>query len=280
MWSLVVLLLSVGCEPGQTGSTMCDIKSVKGLEKQAQCKYLRMYTDDEKIMEHPRLFDKIKTVTTIFKLKFFNTTLTSLTETEVVMLPQKATLELLDNPLLQKLPEFNIVDGRKINIKVLNNPKLDTTQLLEQCKKKRCPTNTIANIQKPYTCTFHRPLPEGCRFVFDSVDLRTYDSSFDQIEVVYGALSLRDSNEKEFPLLPNLRQLSQKPGMPVLVIENNKNLTDLKALYTININVDDMNNAMRIKDNPKLCIEHHDANEPFVVKFLTKIDSCSKAGFI
>lgn len=95
------------------------------------------------------------------------------------------------------------------------------------------------------------------------------------MEVVYGTLTLRGSNATSFPKMLRLRQIAQKPGTPVLVIENNPMLTDLTPLFGVNIKADDMKNAIKISGNRKLCISKKQANEPFVIKYLTKVDFCS-----
>ncbi|RCN43370.1 receptor L domain protein [Ancylostoma caninum] len=158
----------------------------------------------------------------------------------------------------------------------MNNKKLDTSQLLEECQRKGCPRALYRTIQMPFTCAFNRPVEPGCRFIFDSVDLKEYDRSLDQVEVVYGTLVLRGSDVKSFPRMPRLRQIEQKPGTPVLIIENNKKLTDITPLFGVNIKVNDMRDAVKISGNPKLCVSKKQQNEPFVIKFMTKIGSCSK----
>ncbi|KHJ82091.1 receptor L domain protein, partial [Oesophagostomum dentatum] len=117
----------------------------------------------------------------------------------------------------------------------------------------KCSNATINKIQKPYTCTFSLPLSPGCRFIFGDVDLQGYDESLDQIEVIYGTLILDGTNMTSFPKLPNLRRLVQNPGKPLLVVENNQQLTDMKALYNTTLDIDDIKNAVRISGNPKLC---------------------------
>ncbi|EYC33694.1 hypothetical protein Y032_0002g934 [Ancylostoma ceylanicum] len=274
MWLLLLLCFSSICYRASTRYALCDIKNVKELEKVNNCTHLRLYTDDVEVMRHPKLYEKIRTVTTIFKLKLFNTSLERITDAQNVELAKDSSLDIFDNPMLQRLPNLTIVDGKRVKLFILNNKKLDTSQLLEECKRKKCPTDIYRTIQMPFTCAFHRPVEPGCRFIFDNVDLRDYDKSLDQVEVVYGTLILRGSDVATFPKMPKLRQIEQKPGTPVLIIENNKKLSDLTSLFGVNIKVSDMKNAVKFSGNPKLCVAKKQRNEPFVIKFMTKIGFC------
>ncbi|KAK6752133.1 hypothetical protein RB195_003510 [Necator americanus] len=275
MWLILLICCPLMSFTARPRLNLCDIRTHEQFERMSNCTHLRLSVDDDRIMQHPNLFEKLRTVTTILKLKLFNTSLTQITDAQLVELPKDSSLDIFDNPLLEKLPNFTIVDGRRVKLFILNNHRLDTSQLLEECKKKRCDPGTFRTIQMPFTCSYRQPLPYDCRFIFDNIDLKETDNrSLDQIEVVYGTLTLRGSNLTSFPRLKNLRQLGQNSGMPMLVIENNPKLTDLTALFELNMKVDDMRTAIAISGNPKLCIGKKQAKEPFVIKYLTTVDSC------
>ncbi|ETN82490.1 receptor L domain protein [Necator americanus] len=297
MWLILLICCPLMSFTARPRLNLCDIRTHEQFERMSNCTHLRLSVDDDRIMQHPNLFEKLRTVTTILKLKLFNTSLTQITDAQLVELPKDSSLDIFDNPLLEKLPNFTIVDGRRVKLFILNNHRLDTSQLLEECKKKRCDPGTFRTIQMPFSksiclryrqirrfeidtivaaCSYRQPLPYDCRFIFDNIDLKETDNrSLDQIEVVYGTLTLRGSNLTSFPRLKNLRQLGQNSGMPMLVIENNPKLTDLTALFELNMKVDDMRTAIAISGNPKLCIGKKQAKEPFVIKYLTTVDSCS-----
>ncbi|RCN43374.1 hypothetical protein ANCCAN_10638 [Ancylostoma caninum] len=78
-----------------------------------------------------------------------------------------------------------------------------------------------------------------------------------------------------FPKLKNLRLIKQRPREPVLVIEDNPKLYDLEALYDMNFSVHDFKRAVRISNNPNLCIAEDYRDEPFTKKYLSSVRTCS-----
>lgn len=63
-----------------------------------------------------------------------------------------AELVLVNNRELTTLPEFEIENSRTVRLVIQDNPKLDTTQILEECMRKRCPPRIFNSIQMPF-CT-------------------------------------------------------------------------------------------------------------------------------
>ncbi|RCN43371.1 hypothetical protein ANCCAN_10635, partial [Ancylostoma caninum] len=187
-----------------------------------------------------------------------------------------ATLEITDNANLRHLPDFIIADGNDVNLTILGNPKLDTTQLLSECKAKGCKDQTLSKIQVPYSCRAISPLPKACHVLFGTVPLNKYDKSWDIVEVVHGTLSLKNSDFASFPKMEKLVEVEQVANMPVLVIEDNANLQDMEAVFKIDFDVKKKENAVEVNANPQLCIGENDAMHPFAVEFLKNVKLCDR----
>ncbi|KAL6737691.1 hypothetical protein Aduo_011314 [Ancylostoma duodenale] len=269
---LTLLLLSVVTH---VSAELCVIKTMKDLEEPKLCTELKLDAEHE-VMRSPMLFRKIKTATTYHYFKLCNSTLGSASGAERVYLPKGATLEITDNANLRHLPDFVIADGNDINLIILGNPKLDTTQLLNECKAKGCKDQTLRTIQVPYSCRAITPLPKLCHVLFGTVPLDKYDKSWDVVEVVHGTLSLQNSELTSFPKMEKLVEVEQVANMPVLIIENNANLQDVEALFKIDFDVKTKENAVKIKANPKLCLDENDTVHPFATEFLSNVKQCDR----
>ncbi|KAK6057124.1 hypothetical protein COOONC_05360 [Cooperia oncophora] len=186
-------------------------------------------------------------------------------------------MELIDNDKLETLPLFAMTDGRFVDITIRGNPRMNTNQLREECLKKNCQPNTMNNIQESFTCPLEKPARKVCKVVSSNIDLTKYESAYDQIEVVVGTLSLKESNVSSFPKMKHLVLLKQPEKGPVLVIEDNPKLNSLSALYKLEIQLRDgekADDAISIGNNPKLCIDEISAVEPFVIKYLSRVPIC------
>ncbi|KAL6737688.1 hypothetical protein Aduo_011312 [Ancylostoma duodenale] len=123
-------------------------------------------------------------------------------------------------------------------------------------------------------CLFSHPLRKECRRVTDKVDLKENDVDVNKVEILYGTLMLRNSSMTSFPKLENLRLIEQRPREPVLIIENNPRLHDLEALYYLNFSVHDSKRAVKIANNPSLCIPKDYRDDPFTKRYLGSINTC------
>ncbi|EYC37345.1 hypothetical protein Y032_0801g2421 [Ancylostoma ceylanicum] len=269
---LTLLLLSVVTHGS---AELCEIKTAKDLETPQTCTELKLDVEHD-VMMSPNLFHKIKTASTYHYFKLCNSTLDLISEADKVYLPKGATLEITDNAYLRELPEFIIADGKDVNLVILGNPKVDTTQLLNECKAKGCTDQTLSTIQVPYSCKATSPLPKECHVLFGTVPLNRYDKSWDNVEIVHGTLSLQNSGLDSFPKMEKLVKVEQVANTPVLVVENNANLRDVDALFKINFNVKKKENAVRVNANPKLCIEKNNAVLPFAAEFLNDVKQCDR----
>ncbi|EYC33689.1 hypothetical protein Y032_0002g931 [Ancylostoma ceylanicum] len=256
-------------------ATLCEIKTIKDLGSTQTCTELKLFGEHD-VMMSPKLFHKIKTANTYHLFQLCNSTLDLISETDRVYLPKGATLKITDNAYLRKLPDFIIADGKDVNLVILGNPKVDTTQLLNECKAKGCTDQTLSTIQVPYSCKATSPLPKECHVLFGTVPLNRYDKSWDNVEIVHGTLSLQNSGLDSFPKMEKLVKVEQVANTPVLVVENNANLRDVDALFKINFNVKKKENAVRVNANPKLCIEKNNAVLPFAAEFLNDVKQCDR----
>ncbi|KAK6014853.1 hypothetical protein OSTOST_19754 [Ostertagia ostertagi] len=184
---------------------------------------------------------------------------------------------MVNNEFLETLPIFTIEDASGLELNIRGNPRMNTNQLREECQKKGCSKNALANIQESFTCPLERPIRRVCKVVSSNIDLTEYESALDQIEVVVGALSLVGSNVTSFPKMKNLLLLKQPQRGPVLVIEDNPNLNSLNALYKLEIQLrkgESPDDAINIGNNPKLCVDEDASTVPFVIKYLSKVPIC------
>ncbi|EYC42349.1 hypothetical protein Y032_0534g3062 [Ancylostoma ceylanicum] len=124
-------------------------------------------------------------------------------------------------------------------------------------------------------CRFSRPLRQECRRISDTIDLKENDVDADQVEILYGTLMLKNSKMTSFPKVKNLRLVEQRPKEPVLVIEDNPKLHDLEALYNMTFSVHDFKTAVKITNNPNLCIAKDYKDEPFRKTYLGSVRTCS-----
>ncbi|KAK5971327.1 hypothetical protein GCK32_000714 [Trichostrongylus colubriformis] len=272
MWSsLLLALISICC------GKLCTIKSVKQLEQASDCTVMLAEFKDKKLAQHPLLAEKLKTVNEVRRLSLYNTMLRSLTDSPNMTLGPNAVLEMVDNEFLEHLPKFIIEDGSSVELKIRGNPRMNTNQLRDECYKKKCSPNAIANIQESFTCPLEKPIRKVCKVISDNIDLTEYESALDKVEVVVGTLKLKGSNVTSFPKMKSLILLKQAKKSPVLIIEDNPNLNSLKALYTLEIQLnkgESADNAINIGNNPKLCIDEDASTVPFVIKYLSRVPIC------
>ncbi|CAJ0604358.1 unnamed protein product [Cylicocyclus nassatus] len=257
-------------------SRFCKIERGRDIYSTIECTHLILDAMNG-ISNEPNFYDSIKMASTYYKFRLANSQLTQISNMSIVKLVKDAELILVENPLLERIPHFEIENGRRILLDVRNNPLLDTTQLLEECKRKRCPPRIINSVQMPYSCTYTASptLPSACTNVSDDIDIKEEDLDT-TVEVLYGTLMLRSSNWTSFPKLKNLRRIVQRPGKAALVIEDNQILRDLDAVFDIDFSIRDFKTAVKIENNPELCLRRNYSNNPFAQKFLSGLHPCSK----
>lgn len=248
----------------------CFIRTISDLEEAYDCDTIDL-AGDMNVMRHSKLFRTIKDVIRFENLRLIDTNLEYMTERENVTIVTSAIIK--DNMKLKKLPKLIFLKTGNPNVTVLGNPMLDTTDLRNYCEQVQCRDSVMARIQMPFPCKYERPLPSQCRNVYGVVDLAEPDSSLDQIESVTGTLVLNSTNFESFPVMKNLRSLRQHDQDPVLVVENNANLTSMKSLYKVDIKVN--RTGVRFVNNPRLCvIEKEIDEEMFVLKYLGTFKKC------
>ncbi|PIO62494.1 receptor L domain protein [Teladorsagia circumcincta] len=174
------------------------------------------------------------------------------------------------------MPRIVMSDPYDSTIEIWGNPQLDTSPILNECKKRACPDKMLEAIQQPFTCDYEMPIPEGCRNVIGNFDLAHYDKSFDQVETIVGTITLKSSNVTSFPKMKKLKAIRQKEKGPIIVIEDNPNLRDVKSLYSLNLYTKNDDGAVRVEKNSKLCVSFAEMDEMFVLQYLGTVDRCSK----
>ncbi|KAK6751040.1 hypothetical protein RB195_002796 [Necator americanus] len=252
---------------------LCQIINDHDVYFSGNCTHL-VLSPHGSVMVHPLLYDKIKTATKIYKFHLMDSNLTQISEKKRVRLAKDAELFLVNNTRLEKLPDFDIEDGKRIKLKIIGNPQLNTTQLLQECRMKRCRARTVNSIQMPFTCAFEQPLPKRCKNISGTVYLKGGDESVQQIEIIYGTLALVNSNMTSFPKLEKLRLIQQRIARPVLVIENNSNLHELDELFGLNFSILHPKKAVRIENNRNLCIGRNYSHELFAIQYLHSVRTC------
>ncbi|CAJ0601435.1 unnamed protein product [Cylicocyclus nassatus] len=270
MMSISILVAILTC----VGAELCQIHNANDLTNAKVCTELELYANDE-VMKSPLLFDKIRMATTYRHFELNGTKLEKISEAREVLLPKGATVTILDNANLQELPKFNIVDANAIKLSVIGNPKLDTRQLLMECEKKRCSQDTLNSIQVPYSCRAIAPLPATCRIVFGTIPLHLHHYSWGTIEILYGTITLENSQLKRAPKLEMLEQVIQLKNTPVLVVKNNSKLEEIDSLLDLNyVIIDNQTGPVQIEKNPNLCIGVNHADNLFVKRYMKNVDPC------
>ncbi|VDO34049.1 unnamed protein product [Haemonchus placei] len=172
------------------------------------------------------------------------------------------------------MPRLEIQDPFSSEIVIWDNPQLDTSPVLNECKIKKCPDRLMEHIQMPFTCSYQLPIPEGCLNVYGDFDLTNFHESFDQVESIIGTMTLSSSNLTSFPKLKNLRAIRQRNDGPVIIIENNPELRDVKALYSLDVYTRNADNAVHVANNTNLCINFTDLDQKFPLHYLGYVDRC------
>ncbi|KAK5973376.1 Receptor L domain protein [Trichostrongylus colubriformis] len=174
------------------------------------------------------------------------------------------------------MPALIMANPYESFVTIWNNPQLDTSPILNECKRRKCPESMLEAIQQPFTCEFELPIPEGCRNVIGDFDMTRYDKSFNQVESIIGTITLKSSNLSAFPKMEKLRTVRQNKTGPLIIVENNPNLRDVKALYPLTLYTKNNGDAVVVKENPKLCITFAEMDHMFVLEYLGNVDRCSK----
>ncbi|EYC42353.1 hypothetical protein Y032_0534g3065 [Ancylostoma ceylanicum] len=127
----------------------CEILQEKHLNTFGNCTHLVLNPFQE-TMNDPRLYDAIKKVERMYVFHLNNTNLTRISEAPKVTLPKDAEIFIVNNRRLKTLPNFEIENGKRLRLFIQDNPRLNTTQLLQECKRKRCPPRIVNSIQMPF----------------------------------------------------------------------------------------------------------------------------------
>ncbi|WKY08624.1 hypothetical protein Q1695_007840 [Nippostrongylus brasiliensis] len=240
----------------------CQVRNAYQLERSTNCDLMDLDGDDE-VMQHPDLYNKIKDVKRFVKFILIGTKLQNISIHNSIDVD--SAFILINNKNLVKIPRVKFV--KSFNTTVDGSPNLDTTQLINECDRRRCSREAKSRIQKPFSCDYRNPLPARCRNVVGSINVQLTDPAFQQIESLKGTLILQGSNLTKFPQMRNLKYLDQKGTKPVLIIQNNAQLRDLRALFKVEINAD--RDAVVFKNNPRICLtDEQIENELFILKFI------------
>ncbi|XGW26753.1 hypothetical protein V3C99_007387 [Haemonchus contortus] len=269
---LYILMASITSCEGKAYH-MCFVKKASDLEKTGRCDRISVESNDE-VMRHPKLYDRIKSAAMWINVSIINSDLERLHESDSVAFPPRSTLILKNNTKLKTMPRLLIRDPFSSEIVIWDNPQLDTSPVLNECKRKKCPDHLMDHIQMPFTCNYQLPIPEGCRNVYGDFDLTNFHESFDQVESIIGTMTLNSSNLTSFPKLKNLRAIRQRNDGPVIIIENNPELRDVKALYSLDLYTKNADDAVHVANNTNLCINFADLDQKFPLHYLGYVDRC------
>ncbi|WKY06255.1 hypothetical protein Q1695_006448 [Nippostrongylus brasiliensis] len=255
----------------------CQLTTNEEIEKAARegnCDYIYLDLLRDDMSRHKKLYDAIKNVKQIKVLKLRKSNLKKITEQKKVLLDSNGELTLENNLELSVLPKFEITDPSTTYVTIYGNPKLDTEDIIQTCKARKC---AVAAIQRPFSCGFPLPKKVKCRVVEGTVRMeKSTAKQMEDVEEIRGHLIFRGSELTSFPKFKNLRILTQRGKEKVLTVSNNPDLEDIVALYGVTIH-NETANAVEIEKNPKLCVEDRERNVEFVWKFMQQIPRCNPA---
>lgn len=271
----MLLLILIGLTVEACLAGYCEIKTVADLTSQLEtCTYVSLSYDSE-VEQHPKLFDVLKKTDHISSFSLINTTLKKFTEEDTVLVDKDVSVTIMNNQRLEHLPRFNFLDATTTQLFITGNPKLNTTQIEEDCKALKCKSGTI--IQPPFSCNFPPPQNAKCRNFYGRINVGEADSKqLDKVELLRGSIQLTRSNITEFPLLRNLKTLEQVDSFPVITIRQNPKLIGVEPLYNVDLKTNNESTAVVLEDNPLLCYNKRQANQPFVAKFMKGVKQCAK----
>ncbi|VDP19506.1 unnamed protein product [Heligmosomoides polygyrus] len=128
---------------------------------------------------------------------------------------------------------------------------------------------------KDHPCNFPPPQNAKCRNFYGRINVGEADSKqLDKVELLRGSIQLTRSNITEFPLLRNLKTLEQVDSFPVITIRQNPKLIGVEPLYNVDLKTNNESTAVVLEDNPLLCYNKRQANQPFVAKFMKGVKQC------
>ncbi|KAL6734590.1 hypothetical protein Aduo_005116 [Ancylostoma duodenale] len=121
-----------------SGAETCIVHNVKDLERNAsECTVLDLNTYlDNSIVRSDKFFDFIKNIGEYDWFMLRGCDLSKFTDLSVIKLHDGAHVS-IENTQLEKLPKFEWEDGAKVTFTIVDNHKLDTTELLEEIKARK-----------------------------------------------------------------------------------------------------------------------------------------------